>query len=103
MTTTRARGTPCSRCGAILGPAAVFGTWKAPRPEKTRHRLIWDKQDGTGAGMGDLDAAFGNSDEEIYLLGDWPKTQQRQSNVIRTRMKHCVARAEGRAPNPRSR
>lgn len=65
-------------------PAAVFGTWKVPRPEKTRHRLIWDKQDGSGPGMGDLSAAFGNSDEEIYLLGDWPKTGRRQSNILRT-------------------
>lgn len=66
-------------------PAAVFGTWKVPRPPGTRHRLIWDKQDGSGAGMGDLDAAFGNSDEEIYLLGDWPRGERtRQPNVLRT-------------------
>ena len=65
-------------------PAAVFGTWKVPRPANVRHRLIWDKQDGSGPGMGDLSAAFGNSDEEIYLLGYWPKIGRRQSNVLRT-------------------
>lgn len=43
-------------------PSAVFGTWKVPRPVGTRQRLIWDKQDGTGAGMGDLDAVFGTTD-----------------------------------------
>lgn len=68
-----------------LRPAAVFGTWKVPRPIGTRHRLIWDKQDGTGAGMGDLDAIFGNSDEEIYLLGEWKRGERaRQPNVLRT-------------------
>ena len=66
-------------------PAAVFGTWKVPRPVGTRHRLIWDKQDGSGAGMGDLDAIFGNSDEEIYLLGEWSRGERtRQPNVLRT-------------------
>ena len=66
-------------------PAAVFGTWKVPRPAGTRQRLIWDKQDGSGSGMGDLDAAFGNSDEEIYLLGAWPRgDRSRQPNILRT-------------------
>ena len=66
-------------------PAAVFGTWKVPRPAGTRHRLIWDKQDGSGAGMGDLDAAFGNSEEEIYLLGEWKRGDRtRLPNVLRT-------------------
>lgn len=66
-------------------PAAVFGTWKVPRPAGTRQRLIWDKQDGSGAGMGDLDAIFGNSDEEIYLLGSWPRGERtRRPNIIRT-------------------
>lgn len=65
-------------------PAAVFGTWKVPRPAETAHRLIWDKSDGTGPGMGDLDSAFGSSDEEIYLLGAWPKRGVRQPNILRT-------------------
>lgn len=66
-------------------PAAVFGTWKMPRPVSTRHLVIWDKSDGTGSGMGDLDAAFGNSHEEIYILGSWPRgTRTRHPSVIRT-------------------
>jgi hypothetical protein len=65
-------------------PAAVFGTWKVARPTGTAHRLVWDKSDGTGPGMGDLDSAFGNSDEEVYLLGKWPKRGTRQPNVLRT-------------------
>jgi site-specific DNA-methyltransferase (adenine-specific) len=46
-------------------PAAVFGTWKRPRPAGVKHLLVWDKSDGTGSGMGDLAAAWGNSHEEI--------------------------------------
>lgn len=65
-------------------PAAVFGTWKVSRPVGCAHRLIWDKSDGVGPGMGDLSAAFGNSDEEIYLFGEWPKQARRQGSVLRT-------------------
>jgi site-specific DNA-methyltransferase (adenine-specific) len=50
-----------------------------------RHLLVWDKTDGTGSGMGDLNAAFGNSHEEIYLFGSWPRGERaRRSSVIRT-------------------
>lgn len=67
-------------------PAAVFGTWKRPRPERTRHLVVWDKSDGTGSGMGDLAAAFGNSHEEVYILGSWPRGERpRLPSVIRTR------------------
>lgn len=66
-------------------PAAVFGTWKAPRPRNVRHLVVWDKSDGTGSGMGDLDAAFGNSHEEIYILGSWRRgSRPRRPSVIRT-------------------
>jgi hypothetical protein len=65
-------------------PAAVFGTWKVVRPANTRHRLIWDKSAGVGPGMGDLSEAFGTADEEIYLLGAWPKRTSRKPNVLRT-------------------
>jgi site-specific DNA-methyltransferase (adenine-specific) len=65
-------------------PAAVFGTWKAPRPVSITNRLIWDKSDGTGPGMGDLNQCFGHSDEEIYLFGKWPKKDKRYGSVIRT-------------------
>lgn len=48
-------------------PALVFGKWSQPRPEATRARLIWSK--APDPGMGDLDFPWGNSDEEIYVLG----------------------------------
>jgi hypothetical protein len=67
-------------------PAAVFGTWKAPRPINVRHLVIWDKTLGTGTGMGDLDAAWGNSHEEVYFIGKWPRGEKpRRSSVIRTK------------------
>lgn len=71
-------------------PAAVFGSWKVTRPARyITNRLIWDKSDGTGPGMGDLSQSFGNSDEEIYLFGEWPKRDKRRANVIRTHMSLC--------------
>lgn len=48
-------------------PALVFGSWKVDRPERTRHRLIWDK--GNSPGMGDLSIPWGLGDEEIYVQG----------------------------------
>ena len=67
-------------------PALVFGTWRAPRPAKTKAVIVWDKTDGVGPGMGDLSAPFGTSHEEIYQLGTWkrPAGIPRQGSVIRT-------------------
>lgn len=64
-------------------PAAVFGTWRVPKPEGVRQVLIWDKR-GAGPGMGDLTTAFGTSHEEIYLLGHWAKRAARRGSVITT-------------------
>ncbi|WP_043654561.1 DNA-methyltransferase [Nocardia thailandica] len=65
--------------------AAVFGTWRIPRPPNPKLVLVWDKTDGTGPGMGDLACAFGSSHEEIYLWGRWPKgTHRRIGSVLRT-------------------
>lgn len=62
------------------GAAAVFGTWKRPRPIHTRHVLIWDK--GEGVGMGDLAFPWRPNYEEVYILGDgW--AGHRGSSVIR--------------------
>jgi site-specific DNA-methyltransferase (adenine-specific) len=67
-------------------PAAVFGTWKKPRPLRVRHLVVWDKSEGTGCGMGDLSAAWGNSHEEIYFLGEWKRGDRpRHPSVIRTK------------------
>lgn len=48
-------------------PMLVFGSDKAPRPDGTRMRLIWDK--GPALGMGALDIPWKPSTEEIYVLG----------------------------------
>lgn len=55
-------------------PAAVFGSWKAPRPAGVRTVLVWDK--GPASGMGDLSLPWKPSWEEIYILGDgWAGTR----------------------------
>lgn len=64
-------------------PAAVFGTWRVPKPEGIRQVLVWDKR-GAGPGMGDLSTAFGTSHEEIYLIGKWEKRSARRGSVITT-------------------
>lgn len=61
-------------------PALVFGKWNVPRPDATRHRLIWDK--GDDPGTGDLTMPWGNSEEEVYVLGRGFEGKRR-SNVIR--------------------
>ena len=48
-------------------PAIVFGKWNQPRPAATKQRLIWSK--APDPGMGDLTSPWGNSDEEIYIMG----------------------------------
>ncbi len=48
-------------------PCLLFGTWKAPRPAKTKMVLIWDK--GGALGMGDLTIPWKPDHEEIYVLG----------------------------------
>ena len=67
-------------------PAAVFGTWRIERPQRTRQLLVWDKSDAIGPGMGNLNMAFGSSHEEVYLLGEWPCREgfSRRPSVLRT-------------------
>lgn len=60
-------------------PAIAFGKWNVERPAGVRARLIWSK--GDDPGMGDLKFPWGNSDEEIYILGDG-FTGKRGPNVI---------------------
>ena len=61
-------------------PALIFGTWRAPRPDGVRQRLIWAK--GDDPGLGDLSMPWGYGDEEVYVLGKgW--RGQRRSNVYR--------------------
>lgn len=49
-------------------PALVFGQWRQPKPFGTKLCLTWDK--GDWPGMGDLRMPWGQSTEEIYVLGD---------------------------------
>lgn len=63
-------------------PALVFGSWKRPRPERTKNVIVWDK--GDNPGMGDLSMPWGSSHEEIYVLGPtdlW--TGKRGRSVLR--------------------
>jgi site-specific DNA-methyltransferase (adenine-specific) len=64
-------------------PAAVFGTWRVPRPLGVQQLLIWHKR-GAGPGMGDLSAAFGTCHEDIYLLGRWERHTVRRGSVLVT-------------------
>lgn len=74
-------------------PVLMFGSWKVPRPQGVRHRLIWDK--GDSPGMGDLTLPWGPGDEEIYVLGKGFKGTRR-SNVIRAQ---GYGSASARRPN----
>lgn len=49
-------------------PAIVFGSWRAPRPNCTRMRLIWDRGHLGNGGV----RPWRPVDEEVYLVGDWP-------------------------------
>lgn len=60
-------------------PALVFGTWRIPRPEGTKARLIWDTKGALG--MGDLSIPWKPSDQEIYVLGQG-FVGRRDSNVL---------------------
>lgn len=61
-------------------PALVFGTWRAPRPARTRQVLVWDKS-YNGPGMGALGLPWGLSHEEVYVLGGG-FTGKREGSVI---------------------
>lgn len=63
-------------------PAVAFGSWRQPRPNNTRHRLIWHK---AGASPGPANSTFMPNDEEIYVLGDgFMKSSPPQRTVITT-------------------
>ena len=67
----------------IWGPnraGIVFGTWKRPRPQNTRHRLIWWKR---GQAPGPANSAFMTQDEEIYIL--------EEAEALRARMRDTPA------------
>ena len=74
---TAVRDTAIDAWGAR--PAIAFGRWNVERPAAVRARLIWSK--GDEPGMGDLTFPWGNSDEEIYVLGNGFKGK-RSANVL---------------------
>jgi site-specific DNA-methyltransferase (adenine-specific) len=61
-------------------PALVFGSWRAPRPDRVTHRLIWHKTQ-TEAGARRL--PWFSAEEEIYVLGSG-FTGKPEQNVIPT-------------------
>lgn len=78
-------------------PALVFGTWRVARPALTRHILIWDK--GDDPGMGDLTMPWGNSFEDIYVLGKG-FTGKRGANIIRANKPPVSNRDAHPTPKP---
>lgn len=63
-------------------PAAVFGSWKIPRPPQTRQRLIWHKD---GHAMANLPLSWRPCDEEIYVWGKgWVRSTRAPASVITT-------------------
>lgn len=80
-------------------PAMVFGSWRAPRPDRTMMRLVWDKE---AIGMGGV-GVWRPSDEEIYLL-NWPNPKARtgasNGSVIRSPALRGDARPDHPTPKP---
>ena len=79
--------------GAWDGPALVFGSWRAPRPD-CRTMLIWDK--GDSPGMGDLTLPWGPSHEEVYVIGSGWVVERRRGAVLRH---PTLSAADSRRPN----
>lgn len=83
------------------GPALVFGRWSEPRPADTKMILTWEK--GNQTGMGNLDLPWKPTTEEIYVLGHWPKRENkgrggggRVSSVLSINATAALTRAAGR-------
>ncbi len=79
-------------------PMLVFGRWSEPRPTGTKQRLIWSK--APDPGMGDLSSPWGNSDEEIYVIGDGWESPTRKANVL-TYKKPAASSFERAHPTPK--
>ena len=80
-------------------PAIVFGSWRAPRPDGTKHRLIWWKQ---GQAPGPVNMAFMTQDEEIYILGEgWKKSSPPMRSVLATKEGRAAEVAKIGHPTPK--
>jgi len=93
--TTEVRDNVLTAWGAK--PALSFGRWDIARPAGTKSRLVWDKN---LMGTGDLSSPWGSSDEEIYVLGDWPavKPGGRARDGGTPTRHHSVLRVQALAP-----
>ena len=80
-------------------PAIVFGSWRMPRPELTRHRLIWHKK---GQNPGPANLPFMTQDEEIYILGQgFLSTSPPMRSVIETNENRAVEVGKIGHPTPK--
>ena len=78
-------------------PALVFGHWRAPRPVDTRMRLIWDK---VIPGLGGV-RPFRPTDEEIYLVGNWPNGRVGpRGSAVSSVLRHRALRGSARPAHP---
>mgnify|MGYP001581130660 CR=1 FL=1 len=81
-------------------PALVFGSWRAPKPDRTRMRLIWDKGYLFPGGV----HPFRPCDEEIYVCGAWPNPKNRKGSnvpgIIRVKGLRGAKRPDHPTPKP---
>lgn len=78
-------------------PALVFGTWKIPRPN-CRNVIAWIK--GNDPGTGDLRLSWGNSWEEVYVIG-YGFEGKRVPNHIHVNKYGNTAKARPKHPTPK--
>lgn len=80
-------------------PQVVFGSWRAPRPARVEHRLIWHKK---GQAPGPANSAFMIQDEEIYIAGKgFVKSSPPMRSVIVTSEARSVEVARIGHPTPK--
>lgn len=67
-----------------IGPALVFGSFRAPFPQNVKQTLVFRKSPDAGL-MGSI-TGFRTDVEPIFLLGPWPKRDARWSSVVESRI-----------------
>jgi hypothetical protein len=76
---------------ADAGPALVFGSWRVPKPDRTKGVLVWDK--GGALGMGDLSMPWKFDHEEVYVLGSGFVGRRDCGSVLRHPPEQSMGRA----------
>jgi DNA modification methylase len=96
--TTEARDTSLELWGSK--PAIVFGSWRQPRPERTKQRLIWHK---VKSAPGLSSAPWYSAEEEIYIIGDGflGKAEQNVYQTSEARMNQYGLPAQTGHPTPK--